>query len=310
MRSSPPRHGERHAAVEVGASRLRGRAGRSPRPARRRARRAGRSPTPRPGSPCPGAKRRALGSPRSKASTFIPCSRQCATQLEHAVLALRPELADLAPERARDGGEQQRRGLLEAVGVADRPSDAVLHLEAGGVAFARGPQPRDDHREHAADGDHGDADHVRAAAERVVGEPDRHHDGHRDERDADASGAPWRRSPRSAGRPREAQRARPSEPTATSTDRTTAMATSASGNARLSRAGVPRIQLRAQLGENTALETPVCRFQRGHTRARAEPVSADARRDEHVRRPWLGRRSGAGDPVSSRRGSARGERRH
>ena len=88
------------------------------------------------------------------------------------VVADRPELRHLAPERRRDGLEQPGRAVLEALGVRKRPRDAVLHLEARGVTLALGAQAGDDHSEQASDRDHAHPHEMLAAAEVVGAEPE------------------------------------------------------------------------------------------------------------------------------------------
>ena len=74
---------------------------------------------------------------------------------EPAVVPHRPEVRDLAAERAGDRLEQVRRGLVEAACAGDRARDAVLRLSRAESRSRWLAQAGDEHRHGAADEEHG-----------------------------------------------------------------------------------------------------------------------------------------------------------
>ena len=97
---------------------------------------------------------------------------------EQAVVANRPELRDLAPERPRDRGQKLGRGLVEAVGPTDGAHHAVLGAEPCCIALALGAKAGDYHGERAADQENPGCHQVPVAPECVRAGHERNRHGH------------------------------------------------------------------------------------------------------------------------------------
>ena len=316
MHSSPLRHRERHAAVEVvgaSASLLADEGARcaSASPSQT----GGRRSQTCPGSPCPRSEGELAARALERLHLDVPPRASGRRSGAAVVASMDQNCATSRPSGRAIAASSRGARVVEAVGLGDRARHAVLGLRgvprraragcegAAMITASTPPTPPRRRRSRCAAA----AECVRTRS-RAAPRP-RGRAGPR--RRSAGRSRPW---PRSAAR-RAAATSSAEVPTARSTSTHHRHGGQRKENRPASASSVPRIQVRAQLGRGYCARkpgVPVTRHRSGggHARSRGEPLRPDAGRHEHVRRRALGRRPRASSSCARRRDSERRERQH